>query len=401
MTFTRRHFLAAPVALAAAPAFTHAAPGSTLFVTSRELARMTDFARKERADFIRKRVQSALSAGPWSVTAKRPEGLGVDAGPHDYVSEGPYWFPDPANPGGPYIRHDGVRNPNRFLGNANDMRAMTDAVVALSMGAVLLGLPGCADRAASVLSAYFLDPKTRMNPDLRYGQMVRGRNTGRGTGIIDTACLIQLVHAVGLLEAGVPDFSREVSAGLRDWFRAYATWMNTSKYGLDEKKSGNNHATWWTAQIAAYATFTSDRNVRLMAWDHYRDYLVPTEILPNGSCPREEARTKSLGYSAMNLDAFSMVCRLAQLDGVDLWHFEAKNGGSVAKAFDYLLPFMLQPGAWKKEQIEVFDAATHYFTGLAGLAMPSEKLMGAYLGQKRSEGTWAQFLDILIRSGRA
>ncbi len=399
MTITRRQLLATPLALAATQSG-RAEPGSTLFFTSAELERMRAFARRERADFIGKRVKAAMSAGPWSVTYKRPDGLGVDAGPHDYVSEGPYWFPDPANPGGPYIRHDGVRNPNRFLGNANDMRAMTDAVVALGMGHGLLSLPGCADRAAHVLSVYFIDPKTRMNPDLRYGQMVRGRNTGRGTGIIDTACLIQLVHGITLLES-MPGFPREVSAGVRQWIGAYADWMNTSKPGLDEKKSGNNHATWWTAQFAAYKTFAFDRNARLMAWDHYRDYLVPTEIQPDGSCPKEEARTKSLSYSAMNLDAFAIVCRIAQVtDGVDLWHYRTKAGIGVAKAFDYLLPFMEKSAAWKKEQIDEFDAATHYFTGLAGLAIPSEKLLGAYLAQPRSEGTWAQVLDILIRSAK-
>ena len=396
MTPTRRQFLATPLALAAAGSG-RAAPGSMFFFTSSELLRMSAFARRDRADFINKRVKSALSAGPWSVTYKRPEGLGIDAGPHDYVSEGPYWFPDPDNPGGPYIRHDGVRNTKRFLGNANDMRAMTDAVVSLGMGHSLLGLAGCAGRAAKILSVYFLDAETRMTPDLRYGQMVRGRNTGRGTGIIDTACLIQLVHGIALLESS-PGFPREVSDGMRKWIADYANWMNTSKPGLDEKKSGNNHATWWTAQIAAYATFTRDRNIRLMAWDHYRNYLVPTEIRPDGSCPKEEARTKSLSYSAMNLDAFAMVCRLAQLDATDLWHFKTDDGISVAKAFDYLLPFMLQSGKWKKEQIEDFDSGTHYFTGLAGMALSSKDQMAAYLAQPRSEGTWAQLLEILIRS---
>ena len=34
--------------------------------------------------------------------------------PHDYFSEGDYWWPDPKNPGGPYIRRDGFSNPANF-----------------------------------------------------------------------------------------------------------------------------------------------------------------------------------------------------------------------------------------------------------------------------------------------
>src|SRR4051812_49544717 len=39
-------------------------------------------------------------------------------GPHDYFSEGDYWWPDPQNPDGPYIQKDGLSNP----GNFNDHR---------------------------------------------------------------------------------------------------------------------------------------------------------------------------------------------------------------------------------------------------------------------------------------
>ena len=48
-------------------------------------------------------------------TPRRSEG-----GPHDYFSEGDYWWPDPKNPNGPYIRRDGFSNPANF----NDHREL-------------------------------------------------------------------------------------------------------------------------------------------------------------------------------------------------------------------------------------------------------------------------------------
>src|SRR5215813_11399136 len=269
-------------------------------------------------DTVRANAAAALKSGPWSVTTHRPPN--VDAGPNDYYSEGRYWWPDPKDPKAPYIRKDGERNPDRFMGNRSDLGNMCSAVLALGMGGFLLNDKACGAHASKILSTWYLDPATRMNPNLEYGQAVRGHNTGRGTGLIDTVSMIHVVQGAWLLDrSGMLDAS--VGKGLRGWFGEFTKWMTASQKGLDEKKSGNNHSTWWTAQVAAYAGFTGNSDTLSMAWDHYRKVLVPGEIEPDGSCPREEARTNSLGYSAMNLDAFSVVCRIADVHGVNLWPF--------------------------------------------------------------------------------
>lgn len=238
-----------------------------------------------------------------------------------------------------------------------------------------------------------------MNPNLQHGQMIRGISTGRGSGIIDTQYLIQAVQGVVLLEM-TGALKPDISSGVRQWYADYLKWMTTSAHGASERKAGNNHATWWTAQVAAYATFTGNTPLRRMAWDHYRDYLVPAEIRPDGSCPREEERTRSLHYSSMNLDAFSLLCRLAQLDGVDLWHFRTAKGIGVEKALFYLLPYLLDPRTWKKQQIDEYDPGIHYFAGLAGIGLPSEKLLAAYLGIPRADTPWVQFIDLVVRGTR-
>jgi hypothetical protein len=346
-------------------------------------------------DAVRRNADDALKAGPWSVTTHRPEN--VSAGPNDYYSEGPYWWPDPKNPTGPYMRKDGERNPARFMGNRKDLGDMCSAVLALGMGGFLLRDKACGDHAAKVLDTWFVDPKTRMNPNLEYGQAVRGINTGRGTGLIDTVSLIHAAQGIWLLErAGMLD--RAVATGVRAWYADFLKWMTTSKKGLDEKKSGNNHATWWTAQVAAYATLTGNEGAKSMAWGHYRKVLVPGEIRPDGSCPREEARTNSLSYSAMNLDALTVICRIAQVNGNPrLWHFHTMKGIGVDTAFNYLAPFILHPETWKKQQISKFTPDGTFFTGLAGVGLQSESLLKAYRTLPRSTAPWTQFLDILIR----
>jgi hypothetical protein len=390
---TRRGFCCSASALLTLPAT--AAPDDRLILVTAAQARRMRQDAGPAAEAVRANTDAALAAGPWSVTTHRPKD--VTAGPNDYYSEGPYWWPDPKNPGGPYIRKDGRRNPDRFVGNRNDLGNMCTAVLALGMGGFLLGDRRCGEHAAMVLSTWFVDARTRMNPNLEYGQAVRGVNTGRGTGIIDTVSLIHTAQGIALLDAaGMLD--SKLSAGVHQWFADYLKWMTTSRKGLDEKKSGNNHATWWTAQAAAYATLTGNEAAKKMAWDHYREYLVPTEIRPDGSCPREEARTNSLGYSTMNLDAFATLCRIAQTNGVDLWRYRAPGAGSVETAFRYLLPYVQHPETWKKEQISKFNADGTVFAGLGGVGLPDRDLLNGYRTLPRSRSPWVQWVDLAVRT---
>jgi hypothetical protein len=392
MAMNRRSFLAGFATIATA----QSKSAGCLLISGAQLERMRA-ASKSRSAMIDEFAGKALKSGPWSVTAHRPSGLNVNAGDHDYYSEGPYWWPDPKNPKGPYIRKDGQRNPERFMGNRSDLGNMCEAVLSLGMGAALIGKAGCVDHGAKVLSTWFLDPATKMTPNLEFGQAVRGINTGRGTGLIDTVSFIHVVQGVMLLEAaGGLDVG--VSTGMRQWFRDFSTWMTTSKKGLDEKKSGNNHATWWTAQVGAYSTFTANASMQKMAWEHYRSYLVPEEIKPDGSCPREEARTQSLSYSSMNLDAFSIVCRLGQMDGEDLWHFRSKSGVGVESAFAYLIPYVLDPSKWKKEQITGYKAGGYVFPGLAGVGLKSAELATAFSKIEHDRSPWIQFVNLLVEN---
>jgi hypothetical protein len=392
---TRRNFLAAATA-----AMAGAAPASRplLFVTEAEIRRMRDFIRTDRAALIGRNAATAMRAGPWSVTFHRPApGLKVNAGPNDYVSQAPYWWPDPKNPSGPYIRRDGEHNPDRFTGHRRQIDEVCSAVLALAMSSFFLNQDACSRRAAEILSVWFLDPKTRMNPNLEHGEMIVGVNTGRGSGIIATQVLLQAAQGIVLMEAAGP-FDAAVAKGVRAWCQDYLKWLTTSRHGLSERTTGNNHSTWWTVQVATLAAFTGDTSTEQVAWEHCRGFLIPHEIRPDGHCPREEERTRSLHYSSMNLDAFSLLCRLAQMDGADLWNFRTPQGVGVENAFDYLAPFLARPETWPDKQITEFTPGIYYFPGLAALALRSKTLRAIYDRLPRAESPWVQFQDILIRS---
>ena len=75
-------------------------------------------------------ADAALGVQPISITAVvNPRSPG---GVHDFSSEGDYWWPDPKNPAGPYVRRDGETNPSNFVAHRRLMFAFARDVGALT-----------------------------------------------------------------------------------------------------------------------------------------------------------------------------------------------------------------------------------------------------------------------------
>src|SRR5690242_5613326 len=113
----------------------------------------------------RPRVMAAagryLGEEPVTVTAANsPRSAG---GRHDFFSEGDYWWPDPANPSGPYIQRDGMTNPDNFVEHRRAMVRLSLIVPALAAAYKLTRDRKYAAQAAKHLGAWFVDDDTRMN----------------------------------------------------------------------------------------------------------------------------------------------------------------------------------------------------------------------------------------------
>lgn len=279
-------------------------------------------------------------------------------GRHDYFSEGDYWWPDPKNPGGPYIRRDGYSDPANFNAHREALIRLSLHVPALTAAWIITRDRRYSDHAALHLRAWFLDPETRMNPSLEYAQAIFGITPGRGTGIIDTLHLIEVTRAARHLEKS-QSMSAADSAGVRSWFAQYLDWMRTSKNGREEEAAENNHGTCWVAQAAAFAAFTGNREAMALCRDRFRNNLLPRQLAPDGSFPLELARTKPYSYSLFNLDVLSIVCRIASTDAEpkgDLWQFALPNGNRYKKAVDFMFPYIADKGKWPyKHDVEYFD----------------------------------------------
>jgi hypothetical protein len=369
MFFAVKRSVAALIAAAAlSPAATGAATaaepkvflldGSQL-VQARQRVREGD---KNLAPAMAELIQQAnraLTAGPFSVVNKDVTPPSGDK--RDYMSLAPYWWPNPATPGGlPYIRRDGERNPEiHKLRNRLDLGEMVDAVETLALAYFFTADEKYASRAAILIRHWFLDPATGMNPNLKYAQAIRGVNEGRGEGLIETRTLTRVVDSIGLL-AGSRARLAEDQQGCEEWFSQFLDWMLTSELGRDEASSENNHGTFYDVQVACYALFLGKQDIARKILQTAGDRRIAVQIAPDGSQPLELNRTKAWSYSVGNLAGLMALARLAEHVDVDLWRYDTKDGRSIRKALDFLAPFGIGDRAWPHRQIKGFSPDIFY-----------------------------------------
>lgn len=296
----------------------------------------------------------ALSTPRLSVTQKQR--LAPSGNPHDYLSMGPYWWPNPETPDGlPYIRRDGEKNPETGEYDAPRLKRLVSAVVTLAWAGYFLDRPACSERAADLARAWFLEEDTRMTPHLDYGQFIPGVCDGRGIGIIDTSTVFQeLLDALlvlgdcGALAAG--DWH-----GLQAWMTAYRDWTLSSANGRDEAGWHNNHGTWYDVQLAALALFTGEPELAARVCREACERRIAAQIEPDGRQPHELARTRSFSYSLMNLEGLFNLASLGRRVNVDLFGYETGDGRGIRQALDWLRPFAANPRTWTEPQITPVD----------------------------------------------
>lgn len=299
-------------------------------------------------------ADKAMKEGEYSVTSKSiipPGGT-----KHDYMSMGPYWWPDPEKPDGlPYIRRDGEVNPERNTLDNVQMRKMISSVRSLTLAWYFSDHSEYAEKAVTLLDTWFLNPKTLMNPHLKYGQSIPGRTDGRFIGIIDTRSFAELVDAIALLESSGAMSSTQIT-GLRQWFEDYFLWLSESEFGKKEEDYINNHSVAYDVQACAIAYFLGKDAYIIQKVKEVPSRRIDHMIDRDGRQPHELIRTKAYSYSVSNLSNFFDVGTIGSNVGVDIFHYVNDKGGSIRKALDYLIEYIGRESDWPHEQINGWES---------------------------------------------
>ena len=315
----------------------------------------TNLGPKPAAALVRLRdeAKEANKRGAFSVTHKSITPPSGDS--HDYLSFSRYWWPDPAKEDGlPYIRRDGVVNRKLLAnGDRNRLGEFIDCVQALTLAGYILDKPEYSRRAAKLVRVWFLEPETKMNPNLNFSQGVPGRAVGRGPGIIDTRGFMLVLDCVELWE-GTDFWADDDQAKLQAWFRDFTAWLKQDELGIHEANAKNNHGSWYDAQLARYASFSGDNATARAVLEQAKLRRLNDQFDPDGWQAEELKRTRSLHYSLFNISALVTLARVGDRVGVDLWEYQPENGCGLRKSIDLLVPYLNGSEPWPHQQLEPF-----------------------------------------------
>lgn len=274
---------------------------------------------------------------------------------HDYVSQAPYWWPDPSRENGrPYIRRDGERNPEieRITDRAN-LGRLADVVPDLALAYFFTEREEYAQHAARLIRVWFIDRATRMNPHLRFAQFIPGVTEGRSAGIIETRLLPNILGTVETLRES-PAWTDADDAALDDWMRDYLAWLREGAQERPQTRRGNNQETWYYVQVVALALFTDQTRLARQTLQSARAE-IGRQFEPDGRQPRELERTRAWDYSIFNLTAFMRLAVYGDEVGVDFWNFRSRDGASLRQGLEYLIPFATGEEEFPHRQITEFD----------------------------------------------
>lgn len=343
---------------------------------------------------MKRDARKALELSRFSVTDKDWAGDSGDR--HDYFSLESFWWPDPSKPDGtPYIRRQGEANPaakDPRFSDSERLRFLTEAVETLSLAWQFLHEEAYAEKAAGLLRAWFLDESTRMNPHLKYARAAPGVFPGQEEGIMEGRHFIRVMQA-SLWLRGSPAWTDRDQAALREWFRAYLNWLETSVQGRDESHSDSNHGSWYDTQVAAVALFVGEPEKARDTLNRLRSRWKK-QFLPDGGQPFERERPLSLHYSVFNLLAHLNAAQLGKHAGLDLWGDPASP---LETAVDGLMPYLTGRQKWPHSQSEPLDPdyvihLVRLAEGFKGLSLPEEDIPVLREGGKSEWSRWRMIL---------
>jgi hypothetical protein len=355
----RKHFifatlLALALVVAVAPP-AHATPPKVFLADPQVLA--DSKAALTNADSpLQSALKKLLAAADARLGQKPPSVMDKKAVPpsgdkHDYMSQAPYFWRDTNSPDGKYIRRDGERNPeSNNDSDAGRLGKVNSAVHELGLAYYFTGDEKYAAKAAEFIRVFYFDPATRMNPNLNFGQGIPGEADGRPAGLISARSLTDLVDGIGLL-AGSKAWTDDDQKKMSVWFTDWLQWLTTSKIGRGELAAKNNHGTWCAVQAASIALFLGKTEMARDIVSQSRDKRIATQIEPDGRQPLELVRTTSFGYSLFNLRALMELSDIGRSVGVDLWHYETKDGRSLLKATEFMAKYADPNLKWPYQQI--------------------------------------------------
>ncbi|GAB1519392.1 hypothetical protein RhiTH_002458 [Rhizoctonia solani] len=245
----------------------------------------------------------------------------------------------------PYKSRDGKVNPDtRDIKSSAYIGQVSQSVLWNAIAAAASGAQSHEKSVADFINTFFLDNKSKMNPKVEFGQVIRGppgTQAGSYMGILDMRSLVKVVNAILVLrETQSSYWTQDRDDRMKVWATQYVRWVEASAMGKKAERAANNHGSFYPNQIAAMKILSGDIVGAKQVLQSYFDNQFQDQIVASG----EQA---SLTW-CFNLEAMITNAKLGDYIGINYWSTRTKYGATIQTAVDYIIS--LDPGNERVEE---------------------------------------------------
>lgn len=261
---------------------------------------------------------------------------------NDYVSLHRYSWPDST---GRYTDiRNGETNPEIYDFDRPKLDRISTAIFYLSLAYFYFEEPDYARKATELITNWFLNDDSKMNPHLKYAQVALGvDDRDNSQGIIDAIDFIKVIDSVSLIyDSRYWTHSKHIE--LKNWFYSFSKWIDDVNYNTRtycKEEWCNNVSTWFDAQKTIYFLFTQqeDRLESRSSIQPIQD-KISLQFTAEGQQPFEKRFRAEQHYFYYNLSGYMTIAHMRkQRPGIDRdWQvLSSSDFGGIKPALDVIV----------------------------------------------------------------
>ena len=268
---------------------------------------------------------------------------------HDYCSLSRYSWPSEKN-ANVYVIKDGQTNPEMYYYNRPQIESLSDRLMYLSVAYYLSNESKYYDAFQKQIRTWFVNEKTKMNPNMEYSQVQPGMydNKGASYGLVEINHFTPVIESIYLIQCVNPldyDTNREVRA----WFASLLEWTLNNYRWEEVKKTPNNITSSLYVTFLEMARFTGNFVQAEFLSKGFTEKVLEAQIDDEGKQPAELKRVAAFGYSVGNTVHIIDFCLIMEQAG---YPYYKRNQKKIDSAIGYLMQFVGNQKAFPYRQKE-------------------------------------------------
>jgi hypothetical protein len=250
--------------------------------------------------------------------------------PNEYVSSSTYYWPDPNNPEGKYIKKSEINDDKYKYSDRKYIDVILNRIQCLALAYKISNNQAYADKGIEFVKCFFLNSKTHMIPRLSHSGIIlknQFKNTFTTHGcIVDTNSFYILGDLVEtILNSSKSNNDRSKNAMML-WFKNMSDWFLYSDYGLKAKIRTNNWLSSYYVQVLSYLYASGQTELCKKIFEDNFEQILITQIEPDGTQQHEQSRDYPIHYCNYNLHLLTRLALIGKKYDINIWSYKNSSG---------------------------------------------------------------------------